>query len=292
MGSKLLVGGTGYEAKGGKVLVGGTGYSIKQGKTLVSGTGRSISFGRPASELSVGESVFLTVNGALTEFLVVHKGNPNTNMYDVSCDGIWITAKYAPDVAIYYYVKDTSGDEEDAMNDGYYYKIMYHESNPHRYLNSTYYNSIEVKQRAAIKTVKIPYAVDGKYYTNTRHIKEEGVVASVFLLDVQEMRPNSTYTYNGIGTTLQYFQNFEYGNDSRRAITTTSGTEVDYWTRNSYRGWNDGRFEPGAGCVRAATGNSSSTDYKIEPIKTTKKYLRPSMILSYDTKVNTQNVVI
>ena len=42
MGSKLLVGGTGYEAKGGKVLVGGTGYSIRHGKTLVNGVGQTI----------------------------------------------------------------------------------------------------------------------------------------------------------------------------------------------------------------------------------------------------------
>ena len=42
MGSKLLVGGTGYEAKGGKVLVSGTGYSIRHGKTLVNGVGQTI----------------------------------------------------------------------------------------------------------------------------------------------------------------------------------------------------------------------------------------------------------
>ncbi len=42
MGSKVLVGGTGYEAKGGKVLVGGTGYSIRHGKTLVNGVGQTI----------------------------------------------------------------------------------------------------------------------------------------------------------------------------------------------------------------------------------------------------------
>ena len=42
MGSKLLVGGTGYESKGGKVLVSGTGYSIRHGKTLVNGVGQTI----------------------------------------------------------------------------------------------------------------------------------------------------------------------------------------------------------------------------------------------------------
>lgn len=42
MGSKVLVGGTGYEAKGGKVLVGGTEYSIRHGKTLINGAGQTI----------------------------------------------------------------------------------------------------------------------------------------------------------------------------------------------------------------------------------------------------------
>lgn len=288
MGSKLLVGGTGYEAKGGKVLVGGTGYSIKQGKTLVSGTGRSISFGRPASELSVGESVFLTVNGVLTEFLVVHKGNPDTSIYDASCDGIWITAKYATDVAIVYPTKDTSGDSVDLSSDGYYYKIMYHESNPHRYLNSTYYNTINAKQKERIKTVKVPYSTDIGY-TTTHHTKADGVSANVFLLCTQEMNPNSAL-HSGIGVVLQHFSDFNMGFDSRRAITTTSGSKVDYWTRDSSRGYDDGSYKRVMNYISASGGEAGLTWR--EKWETIAKHLRPTMILSYDTKVNTQNVVI
>lgn len=288
MGSKVLVGGTGYEAKGGKVLVGGTGYSIKQGKTLVSGTGRSISFGRPASELSVGESVFLTVNGVLTEFLVVHKGNPDSGIYDTSCDGIWITAKYAPDVAIVYTTKDTSGILADKSYDGYYYKIMYHESTPHNYLNSTYYNTINTKQREHIKAVKVPYSTDVEYDT-TYHTKADGVAANIFLLCSQEMNPNPAI-HSGIGVVLQYFSSFNMAFDSRRAITTTSGSKVDYWTRDSVRGYDDGRYKRVIGYVSASGGEAGLTWQ--DKWETEKKYLRPTMILSYDTKVNTQNVVI
>ena len=288
MGSKLLVGGTGYEAKGGKVLVGGTGYSIKQGKTLVSGTGRSISFGRPASELSVGESVFLTVNGALTEFLVVHKGNPDTGIYDASCDGIWITAKYATDDAIYYYTKDTSGDEADLSPDGTYYKFMYHESNVHKYLNSTYYNSIDTKQKKSIKTVKIPYKTDKKYEVNY-FTKGNGLTCNVFLPCFRELTPNTAYP--NIGSVWQYCSAFSNGTDSRRAIATTGGISVDYWIREAERGWDDGRYRESIKYIGSG-GGLYGTSATWDNVYTMKKRLRPTMILSYDTKVNTQNVVV
>lgn len=44
MAHKTLIGGTGYEIKGGRTLIGGTGYDIKSGRTLVGGTGYDIKF--------------------------------------------------------------------------------------------------------------------------------------------------------------------------------------------------------------------------------------------------------
>ena len=46
-----------------------------------------VSTGKPASDYTVGESVFLNVNGVSTEFFVVHQGNPDASIYDTSCNG-------------------------------------------------------------------------------------------------------------------------------------------------------------------------------------------------------------
>jgi hypothetical protein len=45
------------------------------------------------SNIEVGSSVYLNVDGVKTEFLVVHQGNPNSSIYDASCDGTWLLMK-------------------------------------------------------------------------------------------------------------------------------------------------------------------------------------------------------
>ena len=67
---KTLIGGTGYEVKGGRVLIGGTGYSIKKGRTLIGGTGYDISFGTSIGELEEGTLVKLSELGSPVEFYI------------------------------------------------------------------------------------------------------------------------------------------------------------------------------------------------------------------------------
>lgn len=40
------------------------------------------------STLNVGDSVFFNVGGVNTEYIIVHKGNPDATVYDASCDGV------------------------------------------------------------------------------------------------------------------------------------------------------------------------------------------------------------
>lgn len=50
--------------------------------------------GKKARELAVGESVWLTENGARTEYFVVQQGNPDSSIYkDAGASGTWIMRK-------------------------------------------------------------------------------------------------------------------------------------------------------------------------------------------------------
>lgn len=143
MSHKTLVNGTSYEISGGKTLVNSTAYSISGGKTLVGGTAYEIGFGgTPVGEvggLAVGGSVYMSVGGVSTEFLVVHQGLPSS-LYDSSCDGTWLLAK---DIL--------STPKWDSTNNDYA------NSDIHIYMNSGYLSFFDSKIRTAIKQVKIPY---------------------------------------------------------------------------------------------------------------------------------------
>lgn len=45
------------------------------------------------STLNVGDSVFCKEDGVDAEYLLVHKGNPDTSIYDSSCNGAWLLRK-------------------------------------------------------------------------------------------------------------------------------------------------------------------------------------------------------
>ena len=48
--------------------------------------------GTKLANKEVGSIVKLNVNGAVTEFLVVHQGLPS-DIYDASCNGTWLLMK-------------------------------------------------------------------------------------------------------------------------------------------------------------------------------------------------------
>ena len=48
------------------------------------------------STVQVGDIIQLPVNGRMVQHTVVHIGNPNTSIYDTSCDGVWVLSNEAP----------------------------------------------------------------------------------------------------------------------------------------------------------------------------------------------------
>lgn len=141
-----------------------------------------------ASELAVGDSVWLNVNGVQTEFLVVHQGNPDSAMYDASCNGTWLLMKDL-------YEKRAWGG----------YRNEYANSSIHAYMNDTFLNLFDADVKAQIKTVKIPY-VNG---TGTGAVASgsSGLSTEIFLLSGYEVgwTKSTSQNFPVDGACLSYF---------------------------------------------------------------------------------------
>ena len=171
-------------------------------------------------DLAVGDITQLKVDGVLTDFIVVHQGNPSSAIYDASCDGTWLLAK-----EIY-----TLREFDDVENG-------YNTSGIHYYLNGvrpSYFGSfidlLSSKAQNLIKEVKIPYYNAGDYYT-----KERGVAAKIFLLSNAELNL-TTYGNSDIsteGTKLDYFDS-EY---SAKPLAYYNGAVTFYWLRSGRKNY-------------------------------------------------------
>lgn len=212
---KVLIDGTLYDVKGGRPLIGGTGYSLKKGRTLVGGTGYDISLlsGIPISELPVGNTVKIAVNGTLQDFLIVHQGLPSS-LYDDSCNGTWLLMK-----DVYETRQWNSSDVNDYAN-----------STIHSYLNSTILAMFDSNIQNAITQVKIPY-VNG---TGGSAVASgtNGLSAKIFLLSGYEVgwTTSDNEGFPVDGAKLDYFAAGLGGNSKR--IAYLSGSAI-YWLSRS-----------------------------------------------------------
>lgn len=181
---------------------------------------------------AVGSTVKIKVNGTVKDFIIVQQGNPNTGTYDSSCDGTWLLMK---DI----YTTSTFGNNN-----------SYKDSSIHSYLNSTFYNLIDSKIRAAIKQVKIPYQ-NGTGSGGSLATGANGLSAKVFLLSGYEVgwttSDNSYFPRDG--AKLDYFGSGSGGNSKRVAYNGSNAAE--WWLRSpstgsSYGVWyvkSDGSYD-------------------------------------------------
>lgn len=209
MGHKTLIGGTAYDIKGGRTLIGGTGYDIKKGRTLIGGTAYDISFGTPLGELAAKTSVYMNVNGVRTEWKVAHQGNPDTAIYDASCNGTWVVMKN-----IYSTISNLGSNN------------VYSESNAHSYLNNTFLGLLDTDIQAVIKQAKIPYTYDGS--SEAVKTLANGLSAKVFLLSGVECGGTKSNYMHAEGAALDCFTS----NDDR--IAYLNGVATEWATRSPY----------------------------------------------------------
>lgn len=220
MAHKTLIGGTAYEISGGRTLIDGTGYSIDKGRTKVDGTGYDIAFGTPIGSLAVGTSVFFNYEGSQEEFIVVHQGNPDSTIYDASCDGTWLLQKNI-------YFIDSWG----------YTGNDYKSSFVHKCLNSDILGFLDSNIQSAIKQVEIPYW-NGTGNGGSLATGSKGLSTKIFLLSAYEVgydTQNSDYIPSNEGSCLDYFKG-ALRQESPIRIAYEGGTAAQWWLRSPRTG--------------------------------------------------------
>ena len=212
--------------------------------------------------MAVGSTVKIKMNGTLRDFLIVQQGNPDTSIYDASCDGTWVLMKY------------THGDElswhsSDANN--------YANSTIHAYLNSTFFNVIDTDIRNVIKQVKIPYQ-NGTGYGGSLMTGSNGLSTKVFLLSGYEVGfiTGSDGYLPKEGVRLAYFSNDD-SNDVRSkriAYKDTDKRATAWWIRSpTFRRSDLAQYV-------------SSDGYLGEMVSSNLTYDRPAFILPSGLKVS------
>lgn len=227
------------------------------------------SYGLSASDLSVGSSVYLMMNGSAAEYLVVNQGNPNSALYDASCDGTWLLMK-----GLY------EGRQWHSSNSN-----SYKASTIHSYLNSTFLGLLDADIQAVVKEVKIPYVNEtgGSAVASGAN----GLSAKIFLMSSYEVG-FTTAVDSGFpvdGAKLDYFVG---GNDSTaqaKRIANLNGTATGWWLRSPSFKIVSHIIINGAWYVDTSgsySSNSCSSSYGI----------RPALILPYSAKFDKDTLVL
>lgn len=163
-------------------------------------------------DLPVGTKVPLNVDGVAKNFIVVHQGNPDTNIYDASCTGTWLMQ------------------EETAVSNKYNStnSANYSGSYVNTYLNSTYLTKLDSAVQGVIATVKLPYTNAATVYKGAN-----GLSTKVFLPSANEIYTASHLLADG--ATLDYFADIAASETSAKRIAYYSdGNKTNWWTRSAY----------------------------------------------------------
>ena len=251
----------------------------------MNGTRKNITFSTPVNNLSVGNSVYMNVNGVRTEFLIIHKGNPDTSLYDSSCDGIWLLMKncYEQRAFRIYTVY-----EPDHSNFNEYTES----SQIQQYLNNEVYAKFDYNIQQIIKQVKIP---SRKYGSDSDSISSVysgayGVSAKVFLLSFTEIYssdlsygPNTSW--NGEGVPLSYFSSNE------KRIAKMNNNPVYWWTRTPCFGSNAAN---GSTMIVSYTGSLGYEHPTLDVNSVNGKpyCIRPAIIVPNSTKCDSNMNII
>ncbi len=210
--------------------------------------------------LPIGATVKLNVAGVPRDFLVIQQGNPNTSIYDTSCNGTWLFLKHP------YEVKQFSEEV---------YSTNYSSSDIRAYLDGTFFGRFDADVQAAIKEVKLPMSSDS--------LREKGISAKVFLLFGREIGITS---YNGgvvnYGTAeiLDYFlQGTDEAARNLRVATRENGARIDYWLRGMHLVGEESMANYIANASVSTPGNMAGKDVSLT------SGVRPAIILPFEIGV-------
>lgn len=164
------------------------------------------------SDLEIGQTIKLNLNGTPWDWLVVHQGLPSS-IYDASCDGTWLLLKDC------YENRQWNSSNVNELES----------STIQSYLNGDFLQLFDPKVQSAIKQVKIPYRSGGGT-SGTDQSGANGLTCKIFLLSVNEVGGGDVLYAPQDGSKLDYF-NSTTGADAKR-IAYMSGAATDWWTRS------------------------------------------------------------
>lgn len=268
MGKTAYVGieGVSRAAKAGYIGISGVARKVKNGYIGVSGVARQFyQAGTPLSALAVGSSVYMNVNGAQTEFLIVHQGLPSS-VYDSSCNGTWLL------------MKDTVGNSKWGLDS----LAQEFDKNPtiRTYLDNTFSPMLDENVYNQIKTVTIPVMT-----TRNASSSVLGTASlKVFILSTDEINypkaGNSSYPTLTEGSVLSYFAGTT---DTTRIIANYNGAATGWWLRTKCT-----TLPSGYERVYHVSNTGRVSASRLETLYG----VRPAMIFPSTTLVNDQNVII
>ena len=169
--------------------------------------------GTPLSSCAPGSIVKIGVGGSATDFLIVSQGKPS-DLYDESCNGTWVLMKDIYENRIW----------DDTNND-------YANSDLCAWLNSTFFNQLDIKIRTAVKQVKIPYRA-GSGNSGTVSSGTNGLNTKIFLLSGTETGLVDGYLPPNEGTKLSYFANTATSGAEPLRVANLDGRAAVWWLRS------------------------------------------------------------
>lgn len=170
-------------------------------------------------DLAVGDITQLNVDGVATDFIVVHQGNPDSSLYDSSCDGTWLLME---DV----YERDSW---DDYYND--------YGASSVKIDCTAFKNKLDSAVQSAIKSVKIPY-VNGTGSGGSVASGANGLNCKIFLLSGYEVGfTTSDNQYFPVdGAKLDYFESGTGATALAKRIAKINGSNYAWWLRSPYKG--------------------------------------------------------
>lgn len=168
------------------------------------------------SDLEIGRSIKLNLNGTPWDWLVVHQGLPSS-MYDASCDGTWLLLKN-----IYENRQWNSSDVNKLES-----------STIHSYLNGDFQNLFDSNIKGAIKQIKIPYRKNGGS-GGTDQSGANGLLTKSFLLSGYEVgwTTSDNQYYPVDGAKLSYFESGTSTSANHKRIAYLNGSAIIWWLRS------------------------------------------------------------
>lgn len=162
------------------------------------------------SNLTVGQVVKFMYAGTPKEYRVLHIGNPNTGIYDASCDGVWLCEINADASSYGRWSSTTIANWTDNL-------IM-------ERLNETVSQKLDAGIQGVVKNIVLPYA---KTYNNV-YTLSNGQTCKFFALSAAEYGFVSGFSnpIPGDGSKLSYFLS---GSDSEANALRASDDAI--WTR-------------------------------------------------------------